>query len=185
MNLEQLREAINRDIDDDLSSDELNGWINRALDDLSLVAEYTKKVTLNVIEGVTDYELPSDILKILVVGKNIRKLPINDFHSLGYKIIQDTLTLQPEPTEAQTIDVVYTAPLPHLENNEDVPKIPSNFHNLIVLYVVGRHEFQDEEYEPKTLADSEYDTKKSEFARYVQEQKAATNKVVDVYGIWW
>lgn len=185
MNLKQLREAINLDIDDELEGSEVDSWINRALDDLSIFAEYMKKTTIQLVEDVSDYELPLDMLKILSVGKNVRRIAVNDFSSFGYKTIGNTISFQPAPNKEETIDIIYTAPLPHLVNDEDVPAIPSNFHNLIVLYVVARYQFADEEYEPQSIANREYEEKKEEFLHYIRSQKATTDKVVDVYGMRW
>lgn len=185
MNLRELRQSINLDIDDEIENVNVDKWINRALDDLSIFSEYTQKATIQIAAGTTDYTLPSNLLKILSVGQNIRRLAINDFSSIGYKTIGNTLSLQPAPAEDFTMDIVYTSPLPHLVNDEDIPVIPSNFHNLIVLYVVARYKFADEEYEPQSIANQEYESKKQEFLTYIRSQKAVTNRVIDVFGMCW
>jgi hypothetical protein len=184
MNLKKIIDEINKDIDDDLDNDILTGWINRALDDLTPYARYKKKTTINVLTGVTDYTLPSDLLDVEIVGENIPRLPLNDFNHVGYKVLGNALTLQPEPTDDYTMDVIYNATLPYLVNNEDVPAIPSNFHNLLILYVIAKFKYQDEELGFQSNAMQEYERKKQDFIRYINRQNQPL-KIRDVYNMRW
>lgn len=183
MNLEELRDEINKDIDDDLDNNVLTGWINRALDDLTPFAQYKKKTTINVLTGVSDYPLPIDILDVVLVD-TLPRLPLNDFTSYGYKVMGNTLTLQPEPTEDSTTQLIYNATLPHLEEDEDVPAIPSNFHNLLILYTIAKFKYQDEELGFQGNAMQEYERKKQDYIRYVNRQQPP-QKIRDVYNLRW
>lgn len=182
MNLKDIRAEVNKDIDDQLNNADITGWVNRALDDLSLVARYKKKVDINLVNGVSDYTLPSDVLDIIAVG-DLVGVPFNDFVSRGYKIIGDTLTLQPVPSEDGVITLVYTAPLPHLANDDDVPNIPLNFHHLLVLYAVAKAKYADEEESMQTNMMNEYESRKSDFIRYVNRKEPAP-VVKDVFYPW-
>lgn len=183
MNLKELRTEVNKDIDDQLNNADINGWINRALDDLSQFARYKKKVTINVVNGVSDYLLPTDLLDVLIVGQNVPVLSLNDFTSNGYKLVGDTLTLQPVPTESYTMDVIYIAPLPHVSNDDDVPAIPTNFHNLLVLYAVAKAKYADEEESMQMNAMNEYQSRKQDFIRFMN-RKEPPMSIRDVYNVW-
>jgi hypothetical protein len=184
MNLEEIRNQVNTNIDDEVDNDPLTSWINLGLDDLTPYAQYKKSTTINVVTGQTDYTLPADIHDIVVVGQNLRKLPLNDFTNYGYKVLGNTLALQPEPTEDITMQVIYNAILPHLEDDEDEPVIPSNFHNLLVLYVIAKYEFSNEELGFQGNATQEYERRKQDFIRYVNRQNPPL-KIRDVYNMRW
>lgn len=183
MNLKELRTEINKDIDDQLNNADINGWINRALDDLSIFARYKKKVMIDVKNGVSDYQLPTDLLDIVIVGNNLPGLPLNDFHRTGYKVIGDTLSLQPTPSKDDTIQLIYTATLPHVSNDDDVPAIPESFHNLLILYAVSKYKYADEELDYVMNTTSEYEQRKSDFIRFVN-RKEQSHKIRDVHRVW-
>lgn len=166
MNLQELIKEVNKDIDDSLSNADITQWLNRALDDLTPVAKYKKTAVIPLFVGGSNYSLPTDLQEIeLVMGENeLFEIPLKDRTSRGYKKWGDTITLQPTPDNDGELTLYYHAKLPHLKNNDDVPAIPSHYHDLLVLYTVARAKYQDEEPEMQMNAWSEYQAKRREFA---------------------
>jgi hypothetical protein len=166
MNLQDLIKEVNKDIDDSLSNTEITQWINRGLDDLTPVAKYKKSVTIPLIAGQKEYSLPADVHKIELIldDTELHEIPLKDRTSRGYKVWGNTLTIQPTPENNGELTFYYYASLPHLKNNDDVPAIPSHYHDLLVLYAVARAKYQDEEPEMQMNAWGEYQAKRREFA---------------------
>jgi hypothetical protein len=166
MNLASLIKEVNKDIDDSLSNGDVTQWLNRALDDLTPVAKYKRSVTIPLIAGQTNYDLPSDFHKIelLMDVYKLPEIPLEDHSSRGFKKWGNTLTIQPIPENKGVLTLYYYAKLPHLSNSDDEPVIPSHYHDLLVLYAVARAKYQDEEPEMQMNAWSEYQNKKREFA---------------------
>lgn len=184
MNLEELLNEINKDLDDTLDNSDLTGWVNRGLDDLTPHANYEKVVVIQVEEGTKSYDLPEDFLDMVEVvdgTKLLSPVSIRDFQSEGYKVWGNKLILQPVPAESKEIELYYHAKLPHLVKDEDVPAIPSHFHDLLVLYAVGKAKYQDEEESMQMNAVSDYQQRKSDFITY--NRKPEIVAIEDVYGI--
>jgi hypothetical protein len=185
MNLKDIRAEVNKDIDDQLNNADINGWVNRALDDLTPFAQFKKKTIITLTNGVTDYTLPDDFMDVVNVKVDcgLRRLPLNDFDSSGYKVIGNTLSLQNTNTNSLILELIYIATLPHLLNDDDVPMIPANFHHLLVLYAVAKAKYADEEQGMQMSAMNEYESRKNDFIRFVNRQNPI-QKIRDVYSSW-
>lgn len=181
MNLRQMISEVNKDIDDQLNNADIIGWLNRGLDDLTLAARYKRKVTITLVDGQTDYTLPADFLDIVSMDGSILKLDLDDYTGIGYKIIGNTLSLQPAPVNG-VLNYIYLATLPRLANDDDTPVIPQNFHDLPVLYAVSKAKYADEEESMQLNAWNEYQAKKEAFIKYVSDLENAPQKVLTVYG---
>lgn len=183
MNLEQIIEEINRDIDDSLEVDELLGWVNRCMDDLSPVAKKESKIVYDISE-TNAYELPSDwmgTVLVMVNGKQYEAVPLNDT-SAGYKVWGNVLSLQNGPSDGQ-IELYYYRRLAHLEKMEDVPEIEPSYHDLFVLYTVAHHQFMDDELEREGDAITRYNARRQEFQVFMQRKAPVIQtKIKDVYG---
>jgi hypothetical protein len=184
MNLTDLQKEVNKDIDDNLSNAEIQGWLNRALDDLSAIAKYKKFVSIQLIMGQSDYELPADLIEIVLIlkDKKLNQIPLSDLSSDGYKKWGSTLTIQPTPEEDGEIKLYYHGKLPHLVNNEDIPAIPEHYHDLLVLYAVAKAKYQDEEESMQHNAMQEYLAIKQQFMiEVLQEQEPFQIKLRDPF----
>lgn len=166
MKLQELQKEVNKDIDDSLSNAEILQWLNRGLDDLTPVAKYKQYVVIPLVAGQDKYDLPSDFHKIELIMEDdeLFEIPLKDRSSRGYKKWGNALTIQPKPENDGELTLYYYAKLPHLKNPDDEPVLPTNYHDLLVLYAVARAKYQDEEPEMQMNAWSEYQAKKREFA---------------------
>ncbi|WNS74236.1 hypothetical protein RRV45_15100 [Bacillus sp. DTU_2020_1000418_1_SI_GHA_SEK_038] len=166
MNLQELIKEVNKDNDDSLSNADATQWINRALDDLTPVAKYKKTAAIQLVSGQNQYECPSDIHKIelIIDEQELSEIPLKDRTSRGYKKWGNDLTIQPTPDTSGELTLYYYAKLPHLANSDDVPTIPSYYHDLLVLFTVAKAKYKEEEPEMQLNAWNEYLAKKREFA---------------------
>ncbi|MEK5065895.1 phage adaptor protein [Cytobacillus sp. FSL R5-0596] len=178
MNLEQLIEEVNKDLDDSLDSADITGWINRGLDDLTPIA---KKETMK-ITGVTPenvYTLPDDLHEIAFVrvnGEEMLPISLQDKTSRGYKEWGGVLYLQPAQ-ESGDIELFYYKKLSPLVDMQDVPEIPSAYHDLLVLYATALSQYAEEEPERQIDALNRYYRRKEEFQRYIQSSSLETYQV--------
>lgn len=184
MKLSELQAEINKDIDDSLDNSELTGWINRALDDLTPFAKYQKSADLSLIQGEKQYTLPTDLFEIVHMvdednSKIYLQIPMEDFSSSGFKRWGNMLRFQPTPIENANVILYYYARLPHLNNPDDVPAIPEEFHDLLVLYAVAKAKYQDEEESMQQNAMQEYYSRKEQFIAF--QQSGETFQVQEVY----
>jgi hypothetical protein len=173
MNLTQLIAEVNKDIDDELSNAEITGWLNRAIDDLSPYANYQKSSTISLVADQKQYTLPSDLYKIVHLideDKMIEyhQIPVNDLRSYGYKQWGNNIIIQPTPKESKDLTLYYKARLPHLVNASDVPEIPEEYHDLLVLYAVAKAKYQDEEESMQNIAMQDYMMRKDQFIAHMQ-----------------
>jgi hypothetical protein len=172
MNLEQLINEINKDLDDSLENEELLGWINRCMDDLSPIAQYQKSAAISLVVDQKEYDLPSDYIRLVEFINGdvpLSRVTLKDFSSTGYKLWGNKLILQPTPDQEGTCDLYYEAKLPYLVNLEDEPQIPSQFHDLFIHYTVARARYQDEEENLQLGAWSEYKKRKDEFVTFLTQ----------------
>lgn len=182
MNLEQIINEVNKDLDDTLDNADIIGWVNRSIDDLTTHANYQKSAVISVIVGQKEYELPDDLVSIYQVFDTDKALErVYDTQSKGYRIWGNKLILQPAPDQNKEIDLYYFANLPHLKDPEDVPAFSSQFHDLLVLYAVGRAKYQDEEEGMQMNAISDYQERKRAFVNHYRLKEITA--IQDVYGI--
>jgi hypothetical protein len=185
MNLQEIIDEINKDVDDELENEDIVGWVNRCLDDLTPVARYQKLMTITTTSGVNTYSLPSDLTKVVQVVDNttpLNPLNVSDFNKDGYKVFANQLILQPTPEDEREITLYYEGNLPYLTEASDVPVIHSSFHDLFVLYTVARFMYKDDETYRKSDAFAEYVQRKREFVRFMN--RPSIESIRNVYGGW-
>jgi hypothetical protein len=185
MNLTELIAEVNKDIDDELSNAEITGWLNRALDDLSPYAKYQKLTTISLVPDQKQYALPNDLIRIIhLLDENklieYHLIPVNDLMSYGYKQWGNNIIFQPTPKENKDLTLYYHARLPHLVNASDIPAIPEEYHDLLVLYAVAKAKYQDEEESMQNNAMQEYFTRKDQFIAFMQ-----TGEIYTVNEVYW
>lgn len=183
MNLKDLRNEVMKDNDDSLNNADVTSWINRGLDDLSIVAKYTRTTTYTLVNGQSEYALPSDFLEVAALNPDFPRLPLNDFESEGYKVIGNTIKIQPTP-KSGSLEMIYYATLPRLVGDTDIPAIPAPFHDLLVLFTVAKAKFVDEIDDMQAIALNEYYSRKEDFARYVNRSRSVQVPIKNVYSRW-
>ena len=184
MKLSEILREINKDIDDSLPNGDLIGWVNRALDDLTPYANVQKSTTITLVPDQKAYDVPADLLRVSYLlddNKPLFPVQMNDFNSYGYKRWGNQFILQPTPEEVKTLDLYYQARLPHLINSDDVPSIPEEFHDLLVLYATAMAKYQDEELEMQQEVMQRYLIRKETF---IQSQYANDPSEIQDVSYW-
>lgn len=186
MNLQDIINEINKDVDDSLERDDIIGWVNRCIDDLSPIAKKEEQTTYELATE-NAYELPDnyfELFLVMVEGCSYRMVPLTDSYSRGYKVWGNVLSLQNQPDSGQ-MDLYYYRRLNHVADDEDIPEIEPSFHDLFILYTVAYNRFAEDEPEQQANAMSRYHVRKQEFQDYIlrNNNKLHGQRVVrDIYG---
>ncbi|WP_057766693.1 phage adaptor protein [Cytobacillus praedii] len=184
MKLSELIKEVNKDIDDSLSNAEITQWLNRGLDDLTPYVKHQKHQTYEVIADQSKYPLPTDLVNIVYLfdesNKRVNLVQFDDFSSTGYKMWGNDLILQPTPKLDSEMNLYYHARLPRLVNPDDIPVLPEQYHDLLVLYAVAKAKYQDEELEMQSSAWSDYLRRKDEFITFNQ-----SNEIYTIQEVYW
>ena len=145
------------------------GFINAALDDLTPVAKMLKRVTIPTLtpsSGTITLTLASyaDLLnahEILTVyyqsttpavrNKQLRRVSLSDNFSHGWKLTATELIIQGIDilSTVGTVTVDTYKKLDHVEDVSDVPEIPLQYHQLIVMYMCSLSQQKEEELEDR------------------------------------
>jgi len=155
-------------------------FINAALDDLTPIAKILKSkanIALTLTSGAGTIVLASDadlvkaheILQVYFtptagVKKQLRKLPVHDTYSEGWVIDSINLNVQNAGAVNGAIAVNYYEKLQPVTALADVPDLPVQYHNLIVLYVCAKSQQLEEELSDKNDFYNEYSAGKMVFA---------------------
>lgn len=154
-------------------------YINACLDDLTPVAKVLKSrdgLTVNLTNGsgvidiLADTELKKahEILYVYAGGNMLRRLPVTDNVSQGYKVYADKIILQGLNGTSTTCRIDYYQKLQHVsslaDDLETVSGLPSQYHNLIVLYCCAKSQQKEEELNDKVDFYNEYMLGKQQMA---------------------
>lgn len=184
MNLSELIKEVNKDIDDSLPNGDITQWLNRGLDDLTHYVNLQKHQVINVYKDQSNYPIPSDLVKVVYLidknNKRLTQIPFDDFSSDGFKLWGKEIIFQPAPKEDGEMNLYYHATLPRLSNTDDIPAIPEQFHDLLVLYAVAKAKYQDEELDMQNSAWGDYLRRKDEFIAFNQ-----SSEVYVVQEVYW
>ncbi len=147
-------------------------YINMALDDLTPVAKVLKKkenirVTLTngrqgTINIATDQDLSQahEFLNVFANGEMLRRLPVTDNVSKGWKLLAGEILLQGLSGTFATCRVDYYQRLKHVrllsDDIETISGLPAQYHHLIVLYCAAKSQQKEEELNDKNDFYSEY-----------------------------
>lgn len=136
--LAQLNDAIKTEmqLDPGLISDaERKQFINDCLTDIGNSGNFEKQVALTFEGGVAT--LPDDFVEfIALLRSGVRVKPAISNTSTGYITRYPEIEIVPATDETLTLWYSY-APV-HLEENTDVPDVPTGFDSAIVDYAVAR-----------------------------------------------
>jgi hypothetical protein len=182
MNLEQIIDEVNKDLDDSLDTEDILGWVNRCMDDLSVIAKKEDKKTAD-ISSINAYELPDDVLEIVRVVVNG-----DDLDRTGYEVWNNVLSLQNGP-DSGLLELYYYRRLAHLtDDTGGIPEIDPAFHDLFVLYTVAHNQFMEEEPEKEMDAMNRYYRRKQEYTDFMRKNSVRfnqTSKIKNAYSSYW
>jgi hypothetical protein len=178
MNVDEIYRQVNRDISDAYNLQDIIDWVNRALDDLTPIAKKQAKVTLN-----SPYILDDTFHQVHMIqqGSNIlNPLTLQDLDHPGFKIWDNTITLQ-LTDDTGPIDVYYYRKFKRIVAGPDVPELETEFHDLLILYCLGKAQFFDEDYEFRPDQLGTYGARKLEYEKYIEKRnrkRKVTEKVI-------
>ena len=166
MNLAALvtatRDELNEPTAGFWSDTELKRWINRASMDLAESARLAAatSTTVTTVSGTEKYNLPSDFGAVrqveLVDASNSNDFTELDAMSIdlreddtgeptGYYVEDDDLYVIPKPDGVYSLRVWYVKRGTTLSADADTPIIPTEFHDLIVLFAVSQAKRKDDD----------------------------------------
>lgn len=155
-------------------------FINAAIEDLIPVAKLlesspTFSVALSGGKGTvsvatndslkTAHEVLNVYQEQAGVTEQLRRLPMTDNYSKGWKLTSGELLLQGlEGASTTDIRLDYYKKIPFVSSPLDVPEVPEQYHNLLVLYVCAKSQQKEEELNDKNDFYQEYLVGKQNFA---------------------
>ena len=172
MNLKEMIDAVNSDMEEEYGAAQITDWINRGYMALSDIVKPEKMIL--VTENTT---LP-DMLEIrelvTVSGRRIEPLPIEDFIHEGYVMINGELYLR---NVNEYVYVLYYTELEPLKNMDDVPKIPAQFHDMLIHYAVANLQFTEDEFDGRPDRMDAYDNRLADLRTYYDTRRAKANSI--------
>lgn len=190
-----LRQAID-DVkiladDDDLTDAEVTNWLMESLVDLAPIMRREAKTTINLVKDKADYTsadgLPTDLMtpfaaRLDTEDEVISEIPVGDFLSDGFKWWNDTLTMQPTPSEARTLTLWYyrwPTILTYLQTSSQMD-IMEQFQHLPILYAAAKTQQRDEELEDKTDFMADYLTGRAMMERFItqRQQRKRSGRII-------
>jgi len=125
-------------------------YINDALDDLTPVAKMLQSksgIALTISSGNATIIITSDanlvkqheVVNVYLtptggVEERLRRLPVGDLVSRGWWLFADRIELRNLGVTTGTARVEFYRKLAHVSAAADVPELPDQYHNLLVLY---------------------------------------------------
>lgn len=146
-------------------------YINACLDDLTPVAKVLKtkeniSVTLTAGRGTINVLTDTDLAQahefryVYADSEMLRRLPITDNVSKGWKLVAGSILLQGLSGTSATCRVDYYQRLKHVTSLSDdieaVSGLPAQYHPLIVLYCAAKSQQKEEELNDKNDFYNEY-----------------------------
>lgn len=171
-NVNALIMEANSTVDETFDNADWMAWFNGALGDLApyLNLEGMSKVKVDYDEYepdtvVREFPLPADCMKLNAVldkdgnmvtiqGMGDRKLP------RAITVFGNTLYVDPEAPIGTEYTLLYTRRPAPLRNDGDVPEIPDEFQQILVIYGCYKSQLKDDELERAQLFYAEYISQK-------------------------
>ena len=148
-----------------------------------------KRATQNTVINQTDYDLPTDILKLHSVKFDSAKLPIRTLEEydkvgpydstssgtpVGAYVWAGKLTLYPKPDRAKSLVIDYIYAPAEITTNGQTPGIPESYHSRLVDYCLAMVAQQDDDM-------NRYQLKMQEFTTGVSNLKDLPEYQDDLY----
>lgn len=168
-------------------------WINDGVKECAINNNLLQKRAVTIVtDGATEYDIPSDILKLHTVRYDDRKIPVytlDQFDSLDVQVDHEgtpqlcyiwasKINLWPAPNNSEsvlTVDYTYEpSAIPKTDYSSLVPNLPPSYHARLVDYCLAQVAQQDGDTALYTL-------KMQEFATGVQSLKDQSEWEYDQY----
>lgn len=134
-------------------------WFNNALDDLAPVMLLDRLTTIEADAETGEFTLPEDLLSIIYVADDAehtyRRLKPNDFASVGYKVISDSLSLQ--GVELPRVNVYYKRyPAYFSTANTAAIDLPARYSRAVIFYACSQCMLSEDEVDRYTYFVQQY-----------------------------
>jgi hypothetical protein len=177
MNVGDISIRVRRQFGDQFSTriteEDILRWINDGMREVAQKNELLQvTATIPTAAGVAEYPFPDNALKLLTVtqkGRPLRGLGFKEYLNFTqdannvYQGVPDTFTvwagniwLNPMPQFPGELKIFYVRHPVEVEEESDVPELPSTYHMRLVEYCLAQAAEFDEN-------DEQYDRKMSEF----------------------
>ena len=163
----------------------MTDMLNDALNMLTDGAKLEGSSSVSVISGTSEYALPATFkAPITLIEGNIsapsqvyQLVSINE-PKFGYAIFSTNLYLKPEPASDKTLTLYYYKYATQLENDEDLPEIDTQWHDLLSTYAAGMIALLLKDQMDKGLADrylARWEEGKESFKRSIDRKQKRTS----------
>ncbi len=159
-------------------------FLNAALDDLTPVAKMLRRVEIteqepdsdgNIIITISEHADLQQAHEIITVyykstnpsrkQKKVKRISLGDEYSSGWKLTIDELKIQNVKNSSQGDIIIYMyIKLPHVDDGDDIPLLPEQYHPLVVMYMCSISQQKEEELEDKQDFYMEYQLGKKQMA---------------------
>ena len=146
MTLEEILQEVDIRVSNTVSRDTKVRWVNQIQKRLYRVFRYPPSYyEFQTVPQQADYPLPADcaedqILDIIYDGSSIPRF--SPGHRIpgqySWSIYAGFLRIQPTPIMAVPVTIVYVPKYTDLSNDEDVSKLPEDFHEILVVGCAAR-----------------------------------------------
>lgn len=182
MNLKQLIDAVNEDMEESYPNITVTRWLNEGYVALSDIVKPTKKTILTGDVEIADM-MSVKMLFGATTGNEYKALALNDMESSGYLFESGGIELR---NIEEPLMLYYYTELQPMNDPTESPKIPQQFHDMLVHYAVARLQFTEEELETRPDRMNGYNNRIPDLQRYYREvemknkykKKTVTSKVV-------
>lgn len=133
----------------------MTGYLNEGIRSLQPYAKLPGETTIPLVTDTAAYDLPVDFYTVGTVvwtdaegeEHELSELTPPMGNRLGYRIRGSQIIVNPAPSDADpgTLAVYYEVKLTELEDDDDEPNLPSEWHDLPFLFLMKRIEEQDDE----------------------------------------
>lgn len=182
--------SITKEIDQDfITSEDLTGWINEALNNISNFLEPEASAVIEVVEGQESYPLPDNVneIKRLTINKERQRfIPFNTFNDEGAPVGSYTLweneIIISTPKEDGLIKLYYFKKFPALKNLEDKVEIDDKYIDLIVFHGISMVYYKNEEFDKGREWQGRFEEKKVEM--YLTKDKHEKSPIIRQQWRW-
>lgn len=177
----------NSTVDETFDNADWLSWFNGALGDLTPYLNLEGRSAVEIAYDVYDpsithreFDLPANCIKINAVlnqsGHTLKFIDITraDFEE-GIYIYDNKLCFTKGFEVGAKFNLLYTRRPVQLKNDNDIPEIPEEFQQLIVIYGCYKSQLKDDELDRAQVFYMEYLTQKNSFMDYMKRTRPSKN----------
>lgn len=184
-NVNALIMEANSTVDETFDNADWMAWFNGALGDVAAYLNLEGKTTIKVDYDkydtetvVYEFQLPTDCIKLeAVYDKDMNPVTVQ---AIGDRVLpksvclfNNTLLVSTDTPIGTEYTLVYTRRPAQLRNDSDIPELPEEFQQLLVIYGCYKSQLKDDELERAQLFYAEYVSQKRSLIDYMRKFRPA------------